>query len=255
MENKPNLVLIHGFLSGPEYWHKQINTLSENYNVHAVCLKGFSTRGDEVAPNSIEEFANDVIHQLQELDVQSFYLLGHSMGGMIAQQIAHCIPKRVMGLVLYGTGPHGSLPGRFESIEYSIRKAAIDTFPSSVYLAVNSWFLNAESSQKDIRESLLLASQTSFDSYKYGLIAMSTWDGEDYLATFDIPTLIIWGDNDRSYQWEAQPFKLWKNIPHSSLSVVNDCAHNVHLEKPHMFNLIVENYLEHLSLANPEATS
>ncbi|MFH0264254.1 alpha/beta fold hydrolase [Vibrio rumoiensis] len=255
MENKPTLVLIHGFLSGPEYWHKQINTLSERYNVQAICLKGFSTRGPEVAPDSIEGFANDVIRLLEGQGIDSFYLLGHSMGGMIAQQIAHCIPQRVKGLILYGTGPHGSLPGRFEPIDYSIKKASIETFPSSVYLAVNSWFLDSKKSQNDIQESLLLASQASFDSYKNGLLAMSTWDGEDYLATFEMPTLIIWGDNDRSYQWESQPFKLWKNIPHSSLSVVNDCAHNVHLEKPHMFNLIVENYLEHLSLANPEATS
>lgn len=245
--NKPIVVLIHGFLSGPEYWHKQMNTLSENYDVRAVCLKGFGSRSHELAPNSIEGFANDVIRQLKQQEIQSFYLLGHSMGGMIAQQIAYSVPQCILGLVLYGTGPHGSLPGRFEPIEHSIKKASIDTLYSSVYLAVNSWFLDSVSSQEDIRESLLLAGKASLDSYKNGLHAMSAWDGEDYLATFNMPTLIIWGDNDRSYQWEHQPFKLWQNIANSSLSVVHDCAHNVHLEKPEMFNLLLTNYLDKLS--------
>lgn len=59
---------------------------------------------------------------MDRLGVDRFALLGHSMGGMIAQEIAHKSPQRVEVLILFGTGPEGELPGRFEPIAESRRK-------------------------------------------------------------------------------------------------------------------------------------
>lgn len=75
-----------------------------------------------------------------------------------------------------------------------------------------------------------------------GLTAMNHWSGLDALATFRSPTLVLWGDRDRTYPW-SQPEQLWRNIPDASLSVVPGCAHAVHLEKPELFNAILRDFL------------
>lgn len=248
---KSALVFIHGFLSGPEYWHKQLSDLADTFCILPVCLKGFSHRNQELAPTSIAGFAEDVIQQLDTQKVDSFFLVGHSMGGMIAQEVVHKIPHRINGLVLYGTGPYGSLPGRFEPIEQSLKNASPDGFRASIEKAVKSWFLDEIASQHDIEDSLLLAMKAPFSSYKHGLVAMSNWEGKSYLSRFKMPTLVLWGDTDRSYQWESQPYTLWKSIENSSLSVVSNSAHNVHLENPELFNLILTTFLARL----PPATA
>ena len=54
--------------------------------------------------------------------INNFYLLGHSMGGMIVQEIAAMNIKKVEKLICYGTGPIGTLPSRFETIEETRKK-------------------------------------------------------------------------------------------------------------------------------------
>ncbi|KGR36582.1 hydrolase or acyltransferase [Vibrio campbellii] len=240
---KSPLVLIHGFLSGPQYWRDQVAAMSAHLDVITICLKGFSHRSDETAASSIEEFAQDVMDQLDEIGVEQFHLLGHSMGGMIAQQIAHQYSRRLLSLVLYGTGPKGHLPGRFEHLDESIAKASTDNYQSSVVRAVKSWFKYEERSQKEIEASLALIEKVQFESYLNGLKSMRGWNGESYLKSYSMPCLVLWGDCDRSYPWDPQPFMLWRTITNCSLSVIPDCAHNVHLEKPDVFNLIVLDFL------------
>jgi pimeloyl-ACP methyl ester carboxylesterase len=72
---------------------------------------------------------------------------------------------------------------------------------------------------------------------------MSGWSGEKYLKHIENKTLILWGDKDRTYLW-PQIEALWKNIKDSNLSVIPGCAHAVHLEKPHIFNKTIHNFIE-----------
>ena len=56
------------------------------------------------------------------------------------------------------------------------------------------------------------------------------------------PTLIIWSDKDRSYDWFQQKI-LKKGIVGSRVEIIENCAHNSHMEKPKLFNTIVKNFL------------
>lgn len=241
--NKPAIVLIHGFLSGKEYWDYQLNELSNEYDIYPISLKGFSGRAREIACDSIHDFSIDVIEQIKNLGLQQFHLLGHSMGGMIAQEIASLIPNKLQSLILYGTGPDGTLPGRFESLALSIQKSSVETYKSSINTAVKSWFIDELKSEDEIQKSLSLAKNVSLQSYINGLKAMYGWSGVDYLTQTKSSTLVIWGDSDKSYQWDKQPYVLWSKIKDSELSVVNGCAHNVHLEKPALFNRILSDFV------------
>ncbi len=71
---------------------------------------------------------------------------------------------------------------------------------------------------------------------------MENWDGRAALAGIAQPTLIVWGDKDRSYGWQ-QPEALWKGIANSNLAVMPGCGHNAHMENPELFNTIVHDFL------------
>ena len=72
---------------------------------------------------------------------------------------------------------------------------------------------------------------------------MNEWSGEQNLKKVENKTLIIWGDQDRTYLW-PQIEILLKNIKNSNLSVIPGCAHAAHLEKPEIFNKVIKDFLK-----------
>ena len=72
---------------------------------------------------------------------------------------------------------------------------------------------------------------------------MEAWDGRDRLATISQPTLVVWGEHDRSYGW-PQVESLWRGIPGASLAVLPACAHALHLERPALFHKLVQEFLQ-----------
>ena len=57
--------------------------------------------------------ANTILKYLKKLEIKEFHLLGHSMGGMIVQEISKLAEGQIDKLICYGTGPRGIIPGRF----------------------------------------------------------------------------------------------------------------------------------------------
>ena len=55
--------------------------------------------------------ANAILKYLKKLEIKEFYLLGHSMGGMIVQEISKLAEGQIDKLIYYGTGPRGIIPG------------------------------------------------------------------------------------------------------------------------------------------------
>lgn len=78
---------------------------------------------------------------------------------------------------------------------------------------------------------------------------MEGWNGEPNLVAIKSPTLVIWGDHDRTYPWH-QTEQLWTAIDDTSLAVIPNCAHAAHLEKPGIFNSILRDFFEDVGSAD-----
>lgn len=78
---------------------------------------------------------------------------------------------------------------------------------------------------------------------------MEGWNGEPNLVAIKSPTLVIWGDHDRTYPWH-QTEQLWTAIDDTSLAVIPNCAHAAHLEKPAIFNSILRDFFEGVGSAD-----
>jgi len=237
----PTLVLVHGYLGGSRQWVAEIEQLRERFDVVAVDLAGYGQARDRVAPTQMAAHAHAVLATLAELGVERFQLLGHSMGGMVVQEMVAQAPMRVDRLVLYATGPQGSIPGRFETLARSRERLAEDGVERTARRISATWLLDREASPAF--EALgSLACESSEQAALAGLLAMEGWDGRDRLAAIRQPTLVFWGDRDRSYGW-SQIEALWRGIPGASLAVLPHCAHAMHLESPALFQGILTEFL------------
>lgn len=239
-ENTP-VVLVHGFLGGSPQWQGQREAFSHVGPTIVVDLPGFGFNAHLEAPDSIAGFATWVLDHLSDLGIEQFHLLGHSMGGMIVQQMIAQAPERVQKLVLYGTGPIGEMPGRYETIDTSAARAAEDGVVATANRIAATWFLHGEDDPK-YPGCAGIARMSTAQSMQAGLVAMKGWNGVDKLEHIQSETLIIWGESDRAYNW-AQVELLWRDIPNSHLAVLPACSHAVHLEKTAQFNMLVGEFL------------
>lgn len=246
------LVLVHGYLGGAAMWRRQLAALSADFDVIAPELPGYGDSHAALADASIDGYARQVLGLLDRIGVQRFHLLGHSMGGMIVQQIAAMAPQRVTRLICYGTGPQGVLPDRFETIDQSRTRLKTEGVARTARRIAATWFAGGEAAA-DFADCASLGEHVSTASALAGLAAMENWDGRAALADMTQPTLIVWGDKDRSYGWQ-QPEALWKGIPGSNLAVMPGCGHNAHLENPALFNSIIRDFLTD-DRQDPDATA
>lgn len=237
----PALVFVHGYLGASAIWAQQIAEFSGFYEVICPDLAGFGASADLTAPDSIEGHARAVLDLLDDLKIDAFDLLGHSMGGMIVQEMVRLAPLRINKLVLYGTGPLGVLPGRFETIATSRARLMQEGVDATARRIAATWFLQGEAA-RSFPLCHALGKQASLQAALASLRAWETWDGRANLAQVRCPTLVLWGSHDKSYGW-SQPEALWRAIPGADLAVVPKAAHNVHLEKPHIFNALVADFL------------
>ncbi|MFN3973176.1 MAG: alpha/beta fold hydrolase [Gemmobacter sp.] len=236
----PPLVLVHGFLGGSEQWLPEIACLAPHFDVIAPDLPGFGAACGAAGCARIEDMADSLIALLDGLGIREFCLLGHSMGGMIVQDIARKVPDRVTRLVLFATGARGLMPDRFEPIETSKQRLNHDGITSTAARIVATWFVDGTDATGFASLAAIGAGANSAAAL-CALDAMAVWDGRAHLAALTMPTLVIWGEKDRSYRW-PQIELLWKALPNAGLAVIPRAAHAAHLEKPAVFHALLSDF-------------
>jgi len=235
------LVLVHGFLGSSKMWEPQINFFKDRFRIITPDLPGFGKSNKLKSYNSIKSIANLILDCLKEKNVNKFHLLGHSMGGMIVQEIAKIDGDRVSKLICNCTGPIGEIPNRFESMDQSrenLKKKGLDVAARNI---AKTWFVQGENA-KYFNICIEAGKQTSLEAADNALVAMKNWNGVENLKNIKNETLIIWADQDKSYNLEQVKI-LEKNIKKSKLVIIKNCAHNVHLEQPDKFNKTIKDFL------------
>ena len=235
------LVLIHGFLGSSKMWEPQINFFKNHFRVITPDLPGFGKSNKAKSHYSIQSIANLLMDCLEEKKIDKFYLLGHSMGGMIVQEMAKEYGNKIVKLICYSTGPRGEMPGRFESVDQSRENLKKKGLEITVKNIAKTWFVRKENA-KYFDICIEAGKQTSTKAADDALIAFKNWNGVDTLKNIKNETLIVWGDQDKSYNLE-QIKTLEKSIKKSKLVIFKNCAHNVHLEQPDQFNNAIKNFL------------
>ena len=234
-------VFVHGYLGSSEMWCFQKNYFSKYCRVIAPALPGFGESHNAKSLNSINDMAKNIIEMLNQKKINRFNLIGHSMGGMIVQEITKIIGDRVNKLICFATGSIGDIPGRFETMDETREQLKKEGAKISFSRVPPKWFVKGN---KDKNYFLCenAVTNVSLETADNALLAMKNWKGIDNLKNIENETLIIWGDKDISYNFD-QVDTLNKNIKNSRLEIFKGCCHNVHLEQPEKFNILIKNFL------------
>lgn len=237
--NRP-LVLVHGFLGSGELFSPNIRQLRKHINITTVDLPGFGESAEQPSACNISDMAKQVLVKLDELSCPQFDLLGHSMGGMVALQMALLAPQRIATLILYATNSDGDIPERFETFEET--KARLrQNLPMAKQHICATWFCAGAKHQHfplALRCANTVTLQTTIDAVS----AMQNFNATEEAAQIEQPVLIIGAEKDRTYSPRLVQ-TLHARIRQSQLRILKNCAHNAHLEAEKEFNALLLEWL------------
>jgi pimeloyl-ACP methyl ester carboxylesterase len=124
------LVMIRGVGSNADHWYEQVPALSQKFQLLVFDNRGIARSSDPGGPFSIRDMAADTIALMAALGIKKSHVLGYSMGGMIAQEMALNDPQKIAGLILVATDCGISL--RIKAKPEASRLFS-DRYPISVY--------------------------------------------------------------------------------------------------------------------------
>jgi pimeloyl-ACP methyl ester carboxylesterase len=237
-ENRPNIILIHGFLSSTFSFRRLIPLLTEHFNVIAVDLPPFGKSGKEKKfLYTFQNLAKVVVELLHNLGINRAILVGHSMGGQIALYMAKYWPDLVDRIVLLSSS------GYSKRLKNSIIFATYLPFFNryvKYWLArkgVMQNLLNVVSDHSLIDDEMIDGYGKPFDNEKYfvGLTKFAR-DREGDLPAEDlkmiqVPCLLIWGEEDRVVPISIGK-RLNKDLPNSSFVSLPNTGHLIPEEEP-----------------------
>ncbi len=221
--SSPEVVLLHGAGGDHLYWPPQIRRL-HGYRVYALDLPGHG-RSAGAGFQTIADYAQAVRRWMQEVGILRASVIGHSMGGAIAQMLALTFPEQVSALGLIATAPQ--LPVNATLLEAS-------SHPSMFGKAVNmlvQWSFSPSAAQDLIELASRRLMEVRPALLHADLIACNHFDLRDQLAGISQPVLVICGDQDKMTPLRSARL-LAESIPRAELKVVPQAGHMVMLERP-----------------------
>jgi len=228
---KSTLLFIHGAGGSHKVWEHQIKFFSD---LVAIDLPG---HGVGAGKRTIDEYVRDVKKFCDERGLKNTVMVGHSMGGAIAQKFALDHPEYLKAIVLVCTGAKLRVtPLIFDAIKRDYAQAV----ELITKLAFSSK-ATSEIKEKAAEEMRNISPEVTYGDFE----ACDKFNVMDRLKEIRVSTLIICGLEDQLTPVKYSEY-LRNNILNSKLEVIADAGHMVMLEKPKEFNEILEKFIKEL---------
>jgi len=241
----PVIILIHGMFGSLSNLGMLARSLVDDCRVISVDLRN---HGDSPHAQQMDlaSMAGDIIELMDDLNISSANLIGHSLGGKIAMQVALNFPAKVQSLVVADIAPVTYSGGQDQALaaltalsqlRVHSRSAADQVMSEYIEEAPTRAFLLKNLARDDQGNlSLKLNMASILDNYATTLVAAPT--GDSYAG----PTLFLKGENSAYIQHKHRPI-IEKMFPKAKLKVVANTGHWLHAEKPRLVNSLVAAFL------------
>jgi 3-oxoadipate enol-lactonase len=240
------IVMLHGVGGGKEVWAPQLNALAgAGYRAVAWDMPGYGET-PAIEPYEMAGLARALERLLDTLEASRAVLLGHSMGGMVAQEAMTLFPEKVAGLILSCTSAaFGKPDGTWQNEFLRQRLAPLDAGGTMADLApklvADMIGVNPESTGVEL--AIKVMSRVSSETYRKALAAIAGFDRRGALGSIPVPTLALAGEHDRTAP-PALMKKMADKIPGADYVFLGSCGHLANLERPTAFNEAVLGWLE-----------
>ena len=250
-ENGPDFVVLHGLFGSGKNWRSFAGSLEEDFQVWTLDARnhGDSPHADSM---SYQQMAEDVVRFFDGNELENVILLGHSMGGKTAMQLALQFPDRIAALIVVDIAP----------VCYDHQQKQLKLIE-----AMQGLHLAAEMSRSDIEKKLALKipekrllsflmtnlyRQNGQFQWRIGLEQIAA--GMPYLlnypelnSVFKGPVQFIGGENSAYLKFEYHAL-IRKKFPESRIAMLKNCGHWLHIEQPAAFQKTVNEFLRYNNL-------
>ncbi|HWF74065.1 MAG TPA: alpha/beta fold hydrolase [Solirubrobacteraceae bacterium] len=253
----PAVLLVHGLTGCWQNWLENIPSLVGDYRVIAVDLPGFGESEMPARPISISGYARTLDALCDALELDTVRVVGNSLGGFVAAELAIRSPARVEALCLVaaaGLSVERARADRTRGVRHRIENLLFfyiawlaTKFPRlALRPRVRRWMLGLVVAHPEALPGPLIAEQVrgiAKPGFDAALEALTRYPIRDRLGEIACPTLIVWGDEDRLVPpSDAAEFE-WL-IAGSRKLTYEDTGHAPMLERPERFNRDLRAFLE-----------
>ncbi len=253
MGNPNHIIMIHGLGDEADTWRHVINPLSEEHHYLAIDLPGFGRSDKPERDYSPQFFIETLDEFLTSLDIEKAFLMGSSLGGMLAQGYALSHPDKIIGLILVG----GSLLQEESSIDLSVKLMQIPLIgewlytrlrknPDGAFNSMRNVYHDLDAMPKEDKDFLYkrvnqrVWSDEQRQAYFSTLRAMTKWVKNsqkglaEKLSLHNFPTLVIRGQFDPLFS-ENSADALIHAQANAAKVMVHESGHLPHQETPTVF--------------------
>lgn len=240
------LILLHGLFGASDNLSSLANHLSQYYQVHSLDARNHG-RSDRSEKMDYSAMASDVIQYMDESGIVTCSVIGHSMGGKCAMELALAHPKRIEALIVADIAPE----------QYESHHTAIFSGLSAVNLATiqsrqeadasMTPFIDEASVRQFLLKSLYKNNNGKYD-WRFNLKVIhkcyhAILAGLEPARDYTGPVLFIAGERS-DYISQSSWSTIKKLFPDASIKMMQGAGHWLHAEKPKTFNLLCEKFLK-----------
>jgi len=235
------ILFVHGAGSNAHTWHRQIDALGGKHSPIALDLPGHGRSAGVEGLRTVQDYADFVAAFLDKLKIRAAVILGHSMGGAVAMDLALRHAARVEALILSCTATKFSIAAdRIEALRAITMGRAPQAFNTDGY--------SPRTVKEDfdvVREGWMEQIKTDPRVRYTDIVACSEVDLRDAIANIEKPTLVLAGADDKSTTPADAEFIAGK-IRGATCKIIPDAGHYIPRERPAEYNAAIEQFLGQL---------
>ncbi len=242
------LLFVHGAGGTSLYWGIQLSELSKKFRVIAIDLPGHGKTDRLKEKATIERYADHVAGFMKQIKLSHTIIAGHSMGGLVVQQLALKRPELFEKLIIVDSTANFPDPtsnlNQSATME-SLRNAYTKESAEVLAKAIMSRLFSKKTLEKGLSPILKYLPTESVYDTSIWLRDFEAGRGVDLrgkVKDINIPTLIIAGADSMLPNSMSQ--FLHENIKGSMLEIIPDAGHMIMLEKPDEFNQAILSFIE-----------
>lgn len=247
------LVLLHGLGASSADWEYQVPELAQHFQVIVPDFRGHGA-SDRAGEYGVERFAADTWQLLDRLKLSKVTLVGHSMGGAVAMQMALDQPARVARLVLTNTLPSFRTDTVAKRAMVWTRLLLMGLLGPRRLSEVMTRRLYPHPDQAALRAKVARRNASNDRSvYLSTIRALTQWSVRERLAALVMPVLVLASEHDYFRSEDTAPFVA--ALPNARLQRFAGARHGLPLERPEAFNRAVLDFLKPGASPLPDAAT
>jgi pimeloyl-ACP methyl ester carboxylesterase len=232
------LVFIHGYTGALSDWDQAIERLPARFTAYAFDLRGAGESDRPGSGYNIPQYAADIDAATRALDLDTFTLIGHSMGGATAMQFAVTYPERLRRLVLVAPAPADGIQTLDENTRSQMKLLRQNRDLQKLMIRA---FLVRPRTDEQIERSIENNLKWQDDAYDEAWESLRSLRLGDQIASLSVPTLMVVGDRD---MLRAGNLEDAQRIPNCALQVFYRVGHSIQSDVPDEFVAMLVDFVE-----------